>query len=193
MKNKVFKNLKSQAVDYFSKFPIEIFNRFTKEDLQKALGKDTLDEHEELPILLKWAFDNCRPILINLQYHIFDIQLVRSKEGKIYRNKIITRPKFTAPRLNLNRHLADYRVYMIQELEIMTEMHNTMCDIFQFGKELDDIDNIPSIREFPDFGLTDFPMEYIDEFADRKWSHKPLTEKQKEEMLRRAKGPTIPF
>jgi len=210
MKNKVFKRLKANAVEYLSKFPVEVYNRYTKEDLQKALGKDTLTyENKELETLLKWVFDTCQPIKFNLEYHVFDIQLLRSKEDGVYRNAIITRPKFVAQRLNLRRHLTEYRIAMLQEIEVMIEIHNTLCSIFQFG-EVDEPDHTPSIKEIPDFGFTDSIEDYVWEFGDEVWLKTPLTKKEEDEMYseecqRRAhtqatagpegriKGSTIPF
>lgn len=154
-----FKKLKLKAVEYLSSFPIEIFNRFDKNELREALGKDSLSE-EDLPRLLKWAYDNFHQIKLNLRYHTFDIQLLREKvKGVGFRNNIISRCKATGKKSN--RHLVDYRILVTQELEIITEIHNTLCSIFECD-DSDNTDYIPLISEVPDFGFTDTLLEYFE-------------------------------
>lgn len=155
MKKTKFKSLKEKAVNYLADFPADAYNRYTKEELKEALGKDHFNENdskEDVKKLITWVLNKFKVIKFNLKYHTLDFHLLRSKdsEGKFH-NKIVPNIKYSFRKSM--RSLEEYRIAMVDEIDIANTIYNELFDIFECLDTDSEQWPIELIRDNPHYGL----------------------------------------
>lgn len=149
-----FKKQKIEAADYLSELPVRHLNRFTKEEISLALNKDVLETSKDVWILAKWCFDNNKPIKLNFDKFLVNLEVIRTgrKKDHTINNRVWIEiaQRFSDSRLIENESIYDdtveyslskarkpfkilqeFRPEIIVELSKITIFNNILCDIFE--------------------------------------------------------------
>lgn len=175
-----FKIQKREASDYLADLPIRFFNRFTKEEIALALNKDVLETSNDVWLLVKWCFDNTKPIKLNLDRHLVNVRLYRTgqKKNQSIDNRVWVEvaPRFSDSRLvegprgyffdtvlskarKSFKILAEFRAETVVELAKIGILNNVLCDVFE---DLASIQN--PILENPKLFLTEEELIEIEKY-----------------------------
>jgi hypothetical protein len=165
-KSTKFKRQKSAAVSFLinafgenedkvSKY----FNRFTKEEILKATGKDSLDSQEDLKELLTYCFEKTISIKMNFAHFLIDIKIDRDsrifENRKFKYNSVWIEVTPNTKKLRKFWNLSDYRATVIAELGYITQIQNSLGLIFE------DDQKHPSIYSCPEFNMTSKEISMI--------------------------------
>jgi hypothetical protein len=156
-----FKKQKFEAADYLSELPIRHFNRFTKEEISLALNKNVLETSNDVHLLVKWCFDNTKPIKLNFDKHLVNFRVYRTgqkrnhsidnrvwievaqrfSDSRLVEDKLRDLDGYVdasdAPKLTLSKArkpfkiLAEFRAESMLELAKIGILNNILCDIFE--------------------------------------------------------------
>lgn len=178
-----FKIQKREASDYLADLPIRFFNRFTKEEIALALNKDVLETSNDVWLLVKWCFDNTKPIKLNLDRHLVNVRLYRTgqKKNQSIDNRVWVEvaPRFSDSRLvneflssDSTAHvkklskarksfkiLAEFRAETVVELAKIGILNNVLCDVFEDSASIQN-----PILENPKLFLTEEELIEIEKY-----------------------------
>lgn len=179
-----FKIQKREASDYLADLPIRFFNRFTKEEIALALNKDVLETSNDVWLLIKWCFDNTKPIKLNLDRHLVNVRLYRTgqKKNQSIDNRVWVEvaPRFSDSRLVEKRCevkdcpvsnvvvskarksfkiLAEFRAETVVELAKIGILNNVLCDVFEDSASIQN-----PILENPKLFLTEEELIEIEKY-----------------------------
>ena len=129
-----FKKQKLEASEFLSELPIRHFNRFTQKEVALALNKNVLETSNDVEALVKWCFDNTKPIKLNFDKFLANIKIVRTGQK---RNDSIDNRVWIELTQNVRRTsksfkiLAEVRAELVIELAKIGILNNILCDIFE--------------------------------------------------------------
>ena len=129
-----FKKQKLEASEFLSELPIRHFNRFTQKEVALALNKNVLETSNDVEALVKWCFDNTKPIKLNFDKFLVNIKIVRTGQK---RNDSIDNRVWIELTQNVRRTsksfkiLAEVRAELVIELAKIGILNNILCDIFE--------------------------------------------------------------
>lgn len=148
-----FKKQKLEASEFLSELPIRHFNRFTQKEVALALNKNVLETSNDVEALVKWCFDNTKPIKLNFDKFLVNIKIVRTGQK---RNDSIDNRVWIELTQNVRRTsksfkiLAEVRAELVIELAKIGILNNVLCDIFEDRASIQD-----PILENPKLFLTE--------------------------------------
>lgn len=160
-----FKRQKAEAVNLLSNLPIKSFNRFTKEEILRATGKDTLDSKSDLHCLLTFCFEKTLTVKLNYPQFLLDIKLRRSSvpvgnyplnnedevspiNSKVKFNQVWCYVSPNMKKTSKFSNLGGYRGDLTMSISLFVELNNALCSIFE------DYEGIqPTILQCPQFNL----------------------------------------
>ncbi len=148
-----FKKQKLEASEFLSELPIRHFNRFTQKEVALALNKNVLETSNDVEALVKWCFDNTKPIKLNFDKFLANIKIVRTGQK---RNDSIDNRVWIELTQNVRRTsksfkiLAEVRAELVIELAKIGILNNVLCDIFEDRASIQD-----PILENPKLFLTE--------------------------------------
>ena len=159
-KSTKFKRQKSAAVSFLTNVfatneekVSKHFNRFTKEEILKATGKESLDTQEDVSRLLAHCFEKTISIKMNLAHFLIDIKIDRDsrifENRKFKYNNVWIEVTPNTKKLRKFWNLSGYRATVIAELGYITQIQNTLAEIFE-----DSIGKHPTIFSCPEFNMT---------------------------------------
>ncbi len=152
-KSTKFKRQKAVAVTLLSEFPIKSFNRFTKEEILKATGKDSIGSREDLMTLLSFYFNHTLTIKMNFAHFLIDLKIDRDsrifENRKFKYNSVWIEVTPNTKKLRKFWDLADYRATVIAELGMITSLQNNLASVFE-----DSVGKHPTIYMCPEFNMT---------------------------------------
>jgi len=150
-----FKKQKLEASEFLSELPIRHFNRFTQKEVALALNKNVLETSNDVEALVKWCFDNTKPIKLNFDKFLANIKIVRTgqKRNDSIDNRVwievsqrfsdsrivneLLYPYSTAHVKKLSKArksfkiLAEVRAELVIELAKIGILNNILCDTFE--------------------------------------------------------------
>ena len=136
-----FKKQKLEASEFLSDLPIRHFNRFTQKEVALALNKNVLETSNDVEALVKWCFDNTKPIKLNFDKFLINIKIVRTGQK---RNDSIDNRVWIELTQNVRRTsksfkiLAEVRAELVIELAKIGILNNVLCDIFEDRASIQD-------------------------------------------------------
>lgn len=167
-----FKRQKAEAVNLLSNLPIKSFNRFTKEEILRAIGKDVLESKDDLHCLLTFCFEKTLTVKLNYPQFLLDIKLRRSSvpvwnnsdEDEAASDDFNEEVLPVTPKVKFNQvwcyvspnmkksskfsTLSGYRGDLTMSISLFVELNNALCSIFE------DYEGIqPTMLQCPQFNL----------------------------------------
>lgn len=136
------------------------FNRFTKEEILKATGKESLESKDDLNELLTYCFEKTLTIKMNFTHFLIDVKIDR--DSRIFENRKF---KYNSVWIDVTPNtkklrkfwgLSSYRATVIAELGLITRLQNDLAQIFE-----DSTGKHPTIYTCPEFNMTSYELSMI--------------------------------
>lgn len=166
-KSTKFKRQKSSAVSFLAcafatnqEKVAKYFNRFTKEEIFKATGKESLDTYEDLTELLTYCFEKTISIKMNFPHFLIDVKIDRNSrifENRRFKyNSVWIEVTPNTKKLRKFWNLAGYRASVIAEIGYITQIQNSLSEIFEAEST-----KHPTIYSCPEFNMTSKEISMI--------------------------------